>query len=811
MKPRDDQARQRVIEEFSQNLLVEAGAGTGKTTLLVERALYAILERGIPVERLILITFMEKAALEIRQRLTQGLHNALATPRANAASRALEHLVESQITTIHGLCLHLLRQFPHQAGLPVGFEILDPYDADQLWHTALDDWMQNSREAPRVLDAWLAANLSLDQFRDMVRTMSQWDARDLAPLAPPVDDACFQDIEDTLGDWVRVAEREADPTDAARRQIIQLRQFVANRARDPWGWIRTLKAWPLAAPRGNKKGWSHPDLLTEQKSWIREALNPQIVAWQGALADYLLNQVVTVVQKDFVPLWQARKYGRGVAEFDDLLRKTRDLVRSHPEVRRRIGQGFDILMVDEFQDTDPIQTEIILSLTQDQSGSLLLVGDPKQAIYRFRGADVELYAAVRERFAQDLDAEVIPITHNFRSHPTILEAVNQYFAERFPAEPDPNRPYIPVFAPLMTHDREDYGTHLLVDGGPMAGRADSRRRESARRAAELITRAIDAEWPVFDKAEGHMRPIRYRDMVLIMPTRTGLDVFDEIFSACGVPLAKESGTGFFRRDEIRGYTALLSALQNPRDEVSVAAFLLSPWVGLSLDQIRCHRDTHGLDYRTHEADTPVGHWLRLMDQWFQAWWAIDPELLLFRVLEATQMRGTLTTRKDQAALANLDKLAYLSHHLGRSWGVDQFAQWMEEKVQQGANEEEGPLVGDLEAVHFSTVHRSKGLEWPLVIVTNWSHAGTRHGPLMRGVGGEPVMKISDLSSSGWDEALYQEGLREAAEQQRLLYVALTRARDYLAVIDRWPTNQDDPFDFFTLSQHRMGMTEPEVD
>jgi ATP-dependent helicase/nuclease subunit A len=300
-------------------------------------------------------------------------------------------------------------------------------------------------------------------------------------------------------------------------------------------------------------------------------------------------------------------------------------------------------------------------------------------------------------------------------------------------------------------------------------------------------------------------------MVLIMPTRTGLDVFDEVFAASGIPLAKESGTAFFRRDEIRGYQALLSALQNPRDEVSVAAFLLSPWVGLSLDEIRAHRDSFGLDYRGQEAETRVGEWLRLLDRWYASWWAIDPETLLFRVLEATGMRGTLTTRKDQAALANLDKLAYLSHHLGRSWGIDGFAQWMEEKVQTGANEEEGPLVGDLEAVHFSTVHRSKGLEWPLVIVTNWSHTEARHGPVMRGVGGAPVMKISDLRSPGWDEAIYQDGLRDAAEQQRLLYVALTRARDYLAVIDMWPANQADPFDFFTLSEHRMGTEEGQVD
>ncbi len=804
MKPKDDSARHRVIEEFSQDLLVEAGAGTGKTTLLVERALHAILVRRIPVERIILITFMEKAALEIRLRLTQGLEAALSGEYRDVAASALQHLSNSRITTIHGLCLSLLQQYPQEAKVPVGFDILDPYDADQLWEEALDDWLETGREAHGVVDDFLAANISLHQLREMIRTISQWEMLAIPPMDVPVSPTDLQDLEEDLKGWVRIAEQEADPDEPGRRQISDLSRFLTHRARDAWGWIRTVQGWPFSAPKGNKKGWGHPDRLTEQKVWIRETLNPKILEWQGALADYLLTRLVLAVQTDFGPRWQAWTYAKNLMSFDGLLRKTRDLVRSHPVVVDRIRDSFDMMMVDEFQDTDPIQTEIILTLTQGRAGNLLLVGDPKQAIYRFRGADVELYASVRQNFSERPDASVTPITHNFRSHPAILGAINQYFSKKFPVLPDPERPYIPVFQPLETHDRQDSFPHVIVDGGPMTGRADDRRRAVAGQAALLIKRAISEEWPVYDKPANAIRPIRYRDMVLIMPTRTGLDVFDEVFTQEGIPLAKESGTGFFRRDEIRGYAALLLALQSPRDEVSVAAFLVSPWVGLGLEEIARHRADYGLDYRLAQPETKVGTWLRVMAGWFTDWWALHPEALLFQVLETTKMRGTLATRQDAAALANLDKLAFLSHHLGHSWGIDRFTEWIQGKVREGANEEEGLLVGELEAVHFSTVHRSKGLEWPLVIVTNWSKASTSHGPVILGVGGRPVMKVSGLMSPGWEEQIYQDGLRDAAEQQRLLYVALTRARDYLAVIDAWPTHQTDPFEFFTLSDHRIG-------
>lgn len=801
--PKDTAMRRHVIEDFSQDLLIEAGAGTGKTTLLVDRALHAILVRGIPLERIILITFMEKAALEIRLRLTQGLEDRLSGTHHDMAARALAHLAESRITTIHGLCLQLLQQFPREARVPVGFDILDPYDSEQMWEIAFDDWIRTSLNAERVLDAFLAANVSLRQFREMVRTISGWEAMELDPVDMPVKIEDLQDLEETLREWVQIAEREADPDDPARRQISDLSRFMASRAKDPWGWIRTVKSWPLGAPKGNKKGWAHPERLTEQKTWIREELNPKIRAWQAALADGLLTQLVSVVNRDFQPLWHDRKDAANLVNFDDLLRKTRDLVRANPAILDQIREGFDILMVDEFQDTDPIQTEIILTLAQGRAGSLLLVGDPKQAIYRFRGADVELYASVRQTFWERSDALVAPITHNFRSHPAILGAINQYFSKRFPSVPDPERPYIPVFQGLETHQRRDTLARVIVDGGPLTGRADDRRRTVAAQICSLIRRSIAEKWPVYDKNEQATRPIRYSDMVVIMPTRTGLDIFDEVFAAHGIPLAKESGTAFFRRDEIRGYAALLLALQNPHDEVSTVAFLASPWVGLTLEAITQYGADRGLDYRSADPQTEPGKWLAIMNGWFKSWWALHPEEMLLQVLEATQLRGSLAQRDDVAALANLDKLSFLSHHLGHAWGIDRFTEWLEGKVREGANEEEGLLVDDLEAVHFSTVHRAKGLEWPFVVVTNWSKSAARHGPVMEG-GGKPAMKVSGLMSSDWEERIYQDGLRDAAEQERLLYVALTRARDYLAVIDAWPTNQDDPFEFFTLSDHRIG-------
>ncbi len=808
IKPIDEKYRIQAVTDVSHNLMVEAGAGTGKTTLLVQRTVQAIVEGGIDVDRVVLITFMEKAAHEIRVRLAQALET-IEGDGLGRARKALRHLGQARITTIHGFCMDILQRHAISAGVPVGFAVLDPIEADRLWDEVFDHWIQTSQDLNVVLEDFLAANVGMGQVRDMVRIISQWDDIEQTSYEAPLYAQALDRIAEDVEAWAQTAMAEADPNDAGRRQIEDLRRFLRSRGEDAWNWIRTLQSWPVGAPKGNKKGWQDPGRLAAQKTWLKENLMPDIARRQTQLADFLMGSLIRVTRREFLPLYQQRRFSLGMLSFDDLLLRTRDLLRNQAAVVQAIAQSFDLMMVDEFQDTDPVQTEIIMRLTQDRAGVLFLVGDPKQAIYRFRGADVELYAEVRSQWEQRPDAAVLPIFHNFRSDPQILSAVNQYFAQKFPAQADPLRPYVPVYYPLQTHGSEDGRIRVVVDGGAIAENAEDRRRHEAMLAAEYIAVAIAEGWPVHDNAKATVRPIEYRDMVLIMPSRTGLDIFDSVFASRGIPLAKESGTGFFRRDEVRGYAALLKVLQNPLDAISLIAFLGSPWVGLDFEKIMQHQLKAGTwDYRQAQPETEVGNWQKIIHRWYRNWWKIPPEALLVDVIETTRLTVTLTARRDWAALANLDKLRVFSARWGSAWGIDDYASWLAAKVAEGADEEEGPIIQQDNAVHFTTVHRSKGLEWPLVVVANWTRTSRRHGSVVRTKSGTPAMKVGTLVSAHWEDWVEETASRDAAEEQRLLYVALTRAREYMAVFDVWAKNREPSHDFMQLSPHRLDAIRP---
>ncbi|MHB1954912.1 MAG: UvrD-helicase domain-containing protein [Sulfobacillus sp.] len=462
IKPIDEKYRIQAVTDVSHDLMVEAGAGTGKTTLLVQRTVQAIVEGGIDVDRVVLITFMEKAAHEIRVRLAQALET-IEGEGLGRARKALRHLGQARITTIHGFCMDILQRHAISAGVPVGFAVLDPIEADRLWDEVFDHWIQTSQDLNVVLEDFQAANVGMHQVRDMVRIISQWDDIEQTSYEAPLCAQTLDRIAEDVEAWTQTAMVEADPNDAGRRQIEDLRRFLRSRGEDAWDWIRTLQSWPAGAPKGNKKGWHNPERLAAQKTWLKEDLMPDIAGRQTQLADFLMGSLIRVTRREFLPLYQQRRFSLGMLSFDDLLLRTRDLLRNQDAVVQAIAKSFDLMMVDEFQDTDPVQTEIIMRLTQDRAGVLFLVGDPKQAIYRFRGADVELYAEVRSQWEQRPDAAVLPIFHNFRSDPQILSAVNQYFAQKFPAQADPLRPYVPVYYPLQTHGSEDGRIRVVLD------------------------------------------------------------------------------------------------------------------------------------------------------------------------------------------------------------------------------------------------------------------------------------------------------------------------------------------------------------
>lgn len=797
----DQKTRERAATDFAHNIVVEAGAGTGKTTLMVERTVYALVDRGIPIERMALITFMEKAAKEIRARLESRLQTVAGeagdTEAGRRARRALDLLPGSAITTIHGFAMRLLQTAGHHAAVPMNFRVMDVYEQDQLFAETFRNWLQTDPGAARRTQDLLTLGLPFERFQSMAKFLSG------EPDVPPC-----RAVKPDLG-WmeevIAASEERVSQADIAQRddqgwlQMQGIRRFcLALQALPRDGWYRALGAWNLTAPKGNRKKWTDPAALVEQKAWVA-SLKESVDTFRQALADYLLSEFLDLVQGSFLPYWKAARWRSGQLTFDDLLWEARDFLRQGSDHERL----YDMIMVDEFQDTDPVQAEIIVrTLTPAwrgdwtkapvPAGSLFVVGDPKQSIYRFRGASVETYQRVREKLQQE-GALLLDIVQNFRSRPEIISPVNALFAANWPDHFDPARPYVSPYTPLAPFLPPDGVRRLWVEGGPVDKNAYDERLFQARTiAAWLQTHVRSGQLNIADPATGLARPAQLGDVALLIPNRTGMAIYQDALAQAGMAVAPEGGIRFFERDEVRGFQQLLSALRQPQQALHTAAWLSSPWVGISHAELAAHKQRGGtfayLEDSGQGAETVVRA-LAQLRQWRGQWWSWRAEDFFWALYDWSALPAVLEQRQDRGGQANLEKMADLSRDLGDAWGSDGFCQWLEKKVRQRDKEEEGALPHIEDAVHIFTVHRAKGLEWPVVIVANWQSAPANAHPGLRIESGRVAMAAGDLQSRDWEALDGEERLRAAAERERLYYVALTRARDYLLVVDTYPPDK----------------------
>ncbi|MCY0879580.1 MAG: UvrD-helicase domain-containing protein [Firmicutes bacterium] len=787
----DADARERALTAPG-HVLVEAGAGTGKTTLLISRVVEGLVRQGIPLSRMLLITFMDKAHEEMRARLFERLTELKAGARSEEEAQRLDAWLDAlpaaEITTIHGFCHRLLSEFGVDYGIPPNFRVLDAIEAERLWSEAFRRWSQTSSRQAEILGL-LHAGIAWPQLVRWARQISGWPTVPSYEGATPDLRAFVEKYGGEAEELAWRASQGGDPEDAGVRQIGDVaRRFRWLKKMPERDWPRILAQWTQGlSPRGNQRRWREPAWLVEQKAWLR-ALKDELDRLRTAMADSYLATWLALVRDEFLPYWRAFRFDALSLTYDDLLWEAERITRAEA-VWAQISRRYDLVMVDEFQDTDPVQTAIIRRLVTPVGaarlepggpGRLFLVGDPKQSIYRFRGADVETYAAMREEI-QSTGGDVIAIVQNFRSHPAILDFVNRLFAQRWPPAPDAARPYIPPFAPLAAAFPSDARCRVAVriEGEGLPAR--QKRQAEAESVAAVVEQAVREAWPV--RTGGGVRPIGYGDIALLVPQRTELAIYRDALAARNIPADSQSEGGFFRTDEIRGLRHLYCALANPADSGSVVGWLLSPWVAMTHEMLAEHRARGGhWDYRAASSGHPdVLAWFARLKSWHERAWRVDPETVLDWAWEASALPSVLRAREDAQALANLRYLRMLCRDLGDRWGFDLFLDWFDRQVTEEARFEEAPVPRRDNAVLISTVHQAKGLEWPMVIVANWTlsrrslESGIHYNPRLNRV----ALRQDPWMSRDWAQLEEDHVAREAAEGDRLLYVALTRARDYL--------------------------------
>ncbi len=821
------------IGALAGDLVVQAGAGTGKTHALV--TLYLHLATGLGARdaplspaRLLVITFTEKAAGELRERIRARLGGLLdrglaAEPLlAQAAARsgrqapppallrgALAELGRAPIGTFHGFGHALLRRHARALGLDPAFGLLDEVEAQAA-----------ALEAVRqvVVGALAAADPAVEALVDAlgfyphgragvveavarVRAALAEEGRPAAGIADAyaadrlADDhrAALAALRSALADLGGIEDRVGEKS---RARVARLREAAPARELDGDGAAALLAALrdelkSIRASRGEDEAVAQ---ARERTRGAIDALAEALAARRVAPMAAALARLIDVAEARYA----AWKRAHAVVDFADLIVLPRDALRDRPALARAEGERFAVLLVDEFQDTNRAQAELVAHLaaaaTNGGDGRRFIVGDRKQSIYEFRGADVAAFAEAAAAMRAAGAGEVL-LRRSFRSAPRVVALCNALFARAFGEGDGPA--WALRFEPArdaLVADRPDdarAGAELLRVAAPEGASGVERRRAEARAIAARMRALL---------ADGR----RPRDLALLLRRYTHLGVYLEALRRAGLPHYVVRGRGFYEAQEVRDVAALIALLHDPDDRLALTAVLRSPLCGLSdpglarlagadrLGAVALRApDEAPLDGADRaalaELAERVAHLRRFMDR-------LGPGGLLREALEVFDLRAIWAATPDgDQKIANLEHLVARADELagdpiGSAADLPGFARWIERAVcPQSALDASGAQIVDErdDVVRVMSVHQAKGLEFPVVFVADCgARENERHAPVaydatlglaLKAPGEEgqpgfvhttPSRRVRDLRSA-----------RQRAESLRLFYVAATRARD----------------------------------
>ena len=803
--PVDQEARERARREHGTSFVLEAGAGTGKTTLLIDRIESLIRTGAARLDEVAAVTFTENAATTMKLRLRERLERARADRGRPAEERrradaALEVLERAQVSTIHALCAAILGERPLECGVPPGFRVADDAEMDLVFAEAWEEWLTERLVAgDATLMAAVDSGIPLEaegwgertSLRGLARTLV--DQRDLRPLMAEggIDFTAWRRDLEAQADRARALLPKAKDGDVLGAHLGAFVAFADEALRvEGEALAAHLRTMPVIRRNfGHKGHWSSPEALEEGRAvatWTSQAT----AAWKAASSAALHGRLVKAVL-DVVARYEAKKRERGVLDFLDLLAKARDALKKSEAVRRYFRERFRFVIIDEFQDTDPLQVEVAELLTGGRPGALVVVGDAKQSIYRFRRAEVALFRRISAEAATRPGHGVLHLTQNFRSRPAILRFVNRAFATLITASEEGGQPaYEPIAPPPGLSDEPS--VIALRFEAPFAEGEDLLRAEARALSAFVAETAAGAHL-VRDPQTGVDRPSRAGDVMVLARRLTQMRPLEEAFEAAGLRFTLEGGKSFFDRQEVHEVLAVLRALDDPSDRVSLVAALRSSFCGVSDRDIVAYALGGGVLWigRPPE-DAPaaesVGPALRLLGELHRLRTSLSVPALVERLYDETRILAALTgTRRGEAQVANLEKVVVLARKASDLGvlTVRGFIRLLQDRIRTAREEPDLPTTrpGDPDTVRVLSIHKAKGLEAPVVALYDTADDARASVDLVSqwAEGTVAVGFREGCRPPGWDVLSAREAVRAGAEGRRLLYVACTRARDLLVV------------------------------
>jgi ATP-dependent exoDNAse (exonuclease V) beta subunit len=839
----DSQARRRALTELGSTLLVEAAAGTGKTALMAGR-ITMLLVNGVEPGTIAAITFTELAASALGARvhryvqdllagrvpvpLRPAFRRGLSDEQRTALSAAADKLDELTATTIHAFCQIVIGSYAVEADIDPGARILDAGQADSAFDAVFEQWFRRRLSGTRHAGDPIAV-LSQHDPRRVVETLqglARFRLKHRGARSPAVDLGGRPDIDlvDAVGEFRRWLTTQ--PLEPKTREFVDQIERLANHFVGSFAEPPTFDTlWRLAHPvrLPCMRRYTFDLLLPRTKtSWDRaagkgrgEALHEETMR-HFSRVDHLyrviLGRVATaLVAKLSAELdevladYAAFKRAAAVLDFDDLLERAHALVRGHDVVRRALGQRYRHIFVDEFQDTDPIQAEILFRIASDddaprwqdssvRAGALFMVGDPKQSIYQFRGADIGSYSEARGAIARLWPHNIIQITANFRSRPAILQHINRCFEAPLSAVGQPG--YVALTPTLDPPDHELPCASKIAINLPPDPKPSQIRDTEAEAVAEACARLIGNVKIRND--DGELVWLRPGDIALLAPTGAELWRYERALEVIGLPIASQAGKGLFLRQEVQDFVALARTLADARDTLAFGALLRGPLVGLTDEELldvtaalppdAKHPDAiprFSLMTDADHLENPTARrTLVILQDLHRRASATTPALLVAEAVERLLARPILAAREaDRSArtAANVEAVLERARPYGVK-GLQRFVRDFGRDWESGVPCNEGRVDAEGDAIELITIHSAKGLEWPVVIPIN---AGTllrsRDQFVHRSDDDTLHWVIGDVVPPELLAALEVDEKRLARERERLWYVACTRARELLII------------------------------
>lgn len=843
--PPDQDQRDRILRDLDVTMLVEAAAGTGKTTCLVGRMLQLIAQGKCRIHTLAAVTFTRKAAAELRSRFAVKLDQEARNTTGEQQERlraAADHVEQCFIGTIHSFCGRLLRERPIEAGVAVGFEELDEIadlqERTEAWHQFVARLFATDSPILAKLDE---VGLRIDQVKPAYLKIVDYSDVEEWPVGPEP----LPNLRPALKQLQAYVREMAEllpslPQDPGNdnlmpcysRIVRMMRYADLNRPADIMGILEQFRKvtivqrnWPGGPAQAKQQ-------LQQWDAFRQDCAEPMLLAWRSCRYVRAMQALRPAVE--FYAKWRA---DHGQLNFQDLLIGAVSLLRSQPHIRRYFRQRFTHVLVDEFQDTDPIQAEVMLLLTADDThepnwrrcrpvkGALFVVGDPKQSIYRFRRADIITYEQVK-RIIVDSGGQVATLSANFRGTEKLIDWVNRVFDDLLGDKPTP-------FSPAQVALQPGHRDHVTgqIDGvytlaiPDSCGDTEEATQYDASCVARFIRHALDSGLTVSrtpKELEAGVPPqVRPGDFLVLAPTRKYLSLYAQKLQELGVPHQVNGGASLNDSAELALLHRCLQALVEPDNPVALVAALRSELFGISDEQLYAFRRAGGrFDFRLKmpegldaDAREALGDTYGRLGR-YAAWLHHMPAVAAIERIVADAglaVAGSLTDDGQARAGAVAKTIELLRGAQRQSWTAADLANYLGQLLADEQDKEKHDGISalpDAEApVRLMNLHRAKGLEAPIVFLASPSGGRVREPDLCvdrtadRIRGHLPIREEPNkygysrllACPSDWDNLAATEQQFADAEKKRLLYVAATRAGGAMIISQRQKSNGRNPW------------------